>query len=186
VDSSSNKTSRADTKKRDKQLLSFLYSPEQLEVEKCKSYALNSLSFCRRSSIDLEERMLKRGFCVEVVNEVIETYKDVYLLDDESFASSIVADCCNRNLSRFAITKVLERKKIPTEIITKSIACISDETEHEMVVRFIDSKVKRSINLPRDKMLQRVYGQVARKLGHVSNIFELIKDSANRLENSQQ
>jgi SOS response regulatory protein OraA/RecX len=151
----------------------------QSELERAKAYALNILERSRKSSEALAEKLRQKNYSQSVISELIDTYKEVNLLDDASFADAIIHDCLHiKHYNCYAIRGELIKRKIPKTIIDEKINEIESFHADELdkaVDLFIASKVRKSSTLPRDKQIFRVYGQVVRKLGMVDDLFSRIE-----------
>ncbi|MDH3973379.1 MAG: regulatory protein RecX [Deltaproteobacteria bacterium] len=123
------------------------------EGERARNTACRFLSYCARSTFQVEKKLKERGFAEEVVSETIDRLKELGFLDDASFAESFARDLALvKGFGRFQIEKRLKDKGIEGEALTRAIERVFSEIdEFEAARRLALKKTKGHLNSVRDK-----------------------------------
>ena len=87
---------------------------ERAERSKAYEVALRLISVRRRSALELRQSLVRRGYAVEEISQIIERLTECGLLDDLEFALAWVAD---RNA-----LKPRSRRQLEQELMQKGIA----------------------------------------------------------------
>jgi regulatory protein len=113
-------------------------------LQKAKDDAFNLLSYRERSQAELEERLVRKGYSVQIIAEVISTLKDLNYLDDRRFARKWIKDRIrNRPRGRYVLELELGKKGIDERIIKESLAdLLSEEKELELALRVARKWIK--------------------------------------------
>jgi len=86
--------------------------------QKALSYAYKLLSYRDRSSKEMHERIVRKGFPEDIAVDVISYLKERGFLNDEKLAEGLHAYAINKkHLGRSGVKKYLVSRGIPTEII---------------------------------------------------------------------
>lgn len=110
------------------------------DVEHGYEYALFVLNLSMRTEAELREKMSKRGYFPEVINNVIERlYKDRYI-DDKRYAEVFIESMKRgKSYGQFMIRRKMIEKKLPKEIIQESMReFLSEEDECEIAIRYVE------------------------------------------------
>lgn len=146
-------------------------------AERAREIALRLLTFAPRSSAQLREALIAREVEPQIVDEVIERYKQVGLLDDAELAARIAR---TRHLEKGAaprlITQELQRKGFEPEHIDHALAQITEESQLETARSLAKSRWEKSAALAPQVRTRRVVGFLARKGYSPSLAFALVKD----------
>jgi regulatory protein len=96
---------------------------------KCFGAALNYLSYRPRSEVEVRQRLHRRGFNDDVVDEVIIGLKERKLVDDVAFAQYWRDNRLSfRPRSRRLIKLELRQKGVATEIASEVVEGLDDES----------------------------------------------------------
>jgi regulatory protein len=104
------------------------------------NYALFVLNLSMRTEGELREKMAKRGYFPEVINNVIKRlYIDRYL-DDKRYAE-VFLDTMKRykTYGEFIIRRKMLEKKLPKEIVTEAmVEFLTEEDQKEIAIRYVE------------------------------------------------
>lgn len=104
------------------------------ELQEIKDQIFNLLSYRERSSYELKERLLQKGYREEKIDAAIEYLQDAGYLNDRDFACKwIKYRLKHRPRGRYLLIKELAAKGIGEEIIERTLKDLLDpEKELEM------------------------------------------------------
>lgn len=98
------------------------------EIQKIKDQILNLLSYRDRSCYELKERLLKKGYQEENINQAISHLLKLGYLNDEEFASKWVKSRIkHRPRGRNLLKKELYSKGVDQEIVDKVVNNLVDD-----------------------------------------------------------
>lgn len=135
---------------------------------KAKKTAMNMLAMRDHASIELRDKLLKRDFLPEAVDELIAKLQKSSLLDDEEFAHRYVrAHRERRKLSRSALKRELSKKGISPELISGAVDEV--DGEEELALQVAEKKAASSRGLDYEVRERRILGMLARR-GFASSV----------------
>jgi regulatory protein len=102
-------------------------------------YALFLLNLSMRTEGELREKMRQRGYTSFVINEVINNLLQENYLNDANYAEVFINSMKNyKTWGRFMIQKKMYEKKLPQELINKSLNIfLTNQEEEEIAIRFL-------------------------------------------------
>lgn len=146
-------------------------------AERAREIAIRLLTHSPRSAAQLREGLLKREVEPEVVEEVIERYQEVGLLDDPELAATIARTRHReRGKSRRAVRQELQRKGFEAHDIDAALEQISDEDEHDVARELALKRWSQLEGVDRDKRVRRVVGMLGRRGYSPSLAFALVRE----------
>lgn len=129
------------------------------QVKESRDYAFLLLSYRARSYQEITERLLRKGYEREIVQEVVEELKSLHYLDDRAFAIEWVESRLRKKRGKILIRRELLQKGIEKEVIDDSI----DEsfkkiasTEDELAWQAITKRISRYQKLEKSKAYRRI------------------------------
>lgn len=135
-----------------------------LEDEKRK--ALNSayhlLSFRARSRKEISDRLQKKGFLANTIDEVIQKLERYDLLDDKKFAESWVRERSGKR-GKILLRVELFQKGIGEEIINKILESVDKEKEIEAAREIVSKKFSIQKETDNEKIYRRARDLLLRK-----------------------
>lgn len=142
-------------------------------TEKAKKIALNMLSSRMYTCKEMSDRLMRRGFNAETIEEVIGEISAVGLLDDREYAKLYLHDGISLNSKGiFRIKQELMKKGIARSIIDEAV----DECEvstKENLFKYAEERINlRPITTRHD--LERFKAQLARRGYSPSEIYECL------------
>ena len=116
-------------------------------------FAMKLISLRKRSAFEIKERLRKKKFEEDVIEEVLQELKNYKYLNDEEFAEAYINDRINFNpRGRFLIKKELNERGIAENIIERKMEeLLSEEKEVESAKKMAEKKL-RTINNKTDKI----------------------------------
>ncbi|MCK4800239.1 regulatory protein RecX [Candidatus Parcubacteria bacterium] len=116
-------------------------------------FAMKLISLRKRSAFEIKERLRKKKFEEDVIEEVLQELKNYKYLNDEEFAEAYINDRINFNpRGRFLIKKELNKRGIAENIIERKMEeLLSEEKEVESAKKMAEKKL-RTINNKTDKI----------------------------------
>ncbi|WP_193071940.1 regulatory protein RecX [Brevibacterium sp. FME37] len=152
--------------------LSFDDDDEPLDFDasyaKAKKTAMNMLAMRDHASGELRDKLLKRDFLPEAVDELIAKLQKSRLLNDEEFAHRYVrAHRERRKLSRTALKRELNKKGLPAEIVSDAVEDV--DGEDDLARQVAEKKAASTRGLDYEIRERRILGMLARR-GFASSI----------------
>ncbi len=147
-------------------------------LRRAYNYCVWSLSNSQKTSKQLSEKLTRKGYTEDLVEETLNKLVEDSYVNDEDFARRFVEYKLNEKGSR-AITYDLMRKGIDRETIEAAFSEVDDleELEEEKAVSFALQKARSyPQNLEEQKKLQRLVGALSRK-GYASNVYTIAKEA---------
>ena len=95
---------------------------DQEELLNAKQDAFNLLSYRQRSIQELKERLLRKDYGIEIVNQVINILNRLEYLDDEEFAISWIKDRITKGYGPYRIRQQLKEKGVNVNIIEQGLS----------------------------------------------------------------
>lgn len=136
------------------------------DVDSCREAALRLLDAAPRSSGALRDRLCDKGYDADVVDAVVARLTEVRLLDDESYAQSVVRYCAGRMMGARGTMMELSRKGVPREIARRAVAQADEAGVFEDAAWELGRRYARKTEgMDPDKRRQRFWSAGGRK-GH--------------------
>lgn len=134
------------------------------------------LNHSPRSSGQVRAKLLEHDIPPNVIDEVIDRYIDVGLLDDAALAASLVRTRHQeKGKARTAIAMELRRKEFPDEVIEQALEQIDDDDEFA-AARALGLKRWNSLEGQPDQVrARRVAGMLGRKGYSPGVAYEVVK-----------
>jgi len=143
--------------------------------EKARAYAFLLLKFRLRSEKELRERLKKKKFPFEIINQTLEFLRQKRFLDDDYFAQAWIDWRIKKPFGLRRITEELRLKGIDREIINKKVGQLKAHyCEEEVVYKLAQAKINRLKNVPADKVKARAYAYLIRRGFSPETVFTII------------
>lgn len=138
-----------------------------------RNIILRQLSAAPKTRHQLAEKLRSRDIADNVVEEVLDRFEEVELIDDAAFAESWVRSRHrSRGLARRALSMELRQRGIADEDAAHALEQVSDDDEwaaaHDLVRRKLSRMTVPSSTDPesrqqRDRIVRRLVGMLSRK-----------------------
>jgi len=137
-------------------------SPE--ETRAALDYALKLLAIRKRTSRQLELRLIEKGFDEEIISRLIRNLEERKLLDDADFAKSFVQEKRNlRPMGKRRLEYELKTKGIPKPVAESALSDISEEAERAAAGDLAAARAAALGNLTREKKRKKIYDYLVRR-----------------------
>jgi len=137
------------------------------EVKKeSKDAALKFLSYRMRSEKEVRDKLKKKEFANDLIDEVIKDLKRINLIDDSNFASAFVRDkISNKPQGKILLKQELWKKGIKEEIIVKVLKEYFEDEEEELNLakNLLEKRKKRYENLDKNVAKRRMMSFLLRR-----------------------
>ncbi|MFE7508718.1 regulatory protein RecX [Promicromonospora sp. NPDC057488] len=147
-------------------------------VEKTREVVLRILTAAQKSRRELEQSLARKGYPEDVVVQVLDRFGEVGLVDDATYAETIVRTRhAERGLARRGIAAELRRRGIDEDTAVEALDQLDPDDERAAGARLAAKLVTRTRSLDREVRVRRAVGSLARK-GYAPGLaFELVKDA---------
>ncbi|WP_427017004.1 regulatory protein RecX [Pseudarthrobacter sp. P1] len=144
-----------------------------------RSIVLRQLTSSAKSRHQLAQKLAERHVPAEVVEEVLDRFEAVGLVDDAEFAQMWVRSRAQtRHLARGALGRELSEKGIDPDLAAEALEQLSDEDEHAAAAALVRRKLRPGMDLgeraEREKHVRRLVGMLARKGYSPSLSFQIV------------
>ncbi|MFH0930521.1 MAG: RecX family transcriptional regulator [Candidatus Zixiibacteriota bacterium] len=137
------------------------------EVKKeSKDAALKFLSYRMRSEKEVRDKLKKKEFANDLIDEVIKDLKRINLIDDSNFASAFVRDkISNKPQGKILLKQELWKKGIKDETIEKVLKEYFEDEEEELNLakNLLEKRKKRYENLDKNVAKRRMMSFLLRR-----------------------
>ena len=138
-----------------------------------RNIVLRQLSAAPKTRHQLAEKLRDREIADNVIEEVLDRFEEVELIDDSAFAESWVRSRHrSKGLARRALSTELRQRGITDEDVANALEQVSDDDEqcaaHDLVLRRLSRMSVPSSTDPesrqqRDRIVRRLVGMLSRK-----------------------
>jgi regulatory protein len=129
----------------------------------CHERALGLLAVRQRSRRELEQRLLRAGYPVEEVDDVLERLQGVGLIDDQAFARAVAEHAFGvRKQGRRSVAVALASKGVDPHVASAVIDDM-DQDEVERADQLAGARVSRLSGVEPAKAYQRLSGLLMRR-----------------------
>lgn len=133
-------------------------------AQQAKEYAFFLLKFRQRSAQEILERLKKKQFPEQAIQETISFLKDRKFIDDRAFARQWVESRINKPMGFRRLREELIRKGIDKGIIDSQFEEIKKDYDEEGIVAgIISNKLASFKGLDPQKVKRRLYAYLLRR-----------------------
>lgn len=135
---------------------------EQLEV--ARRIALKQLESRQRTEEELRRALAKRNTPEDVIDELLDRFREVGLVDDHAFATALASTRVSvqrRGAAR--IRQELRDKGVPQDIADQAIQGIDHHDEFDAALAFARKRASTMGHLEHLVVKRRLYGALARR-----------------------
>lgn len=145
-------------------------------AERAREMALRILGNSPRSAEQLREGLRKRHVVEPVIEEIIDRYVEVGLLNDAELAATVARTRHReRGASRWAIGTELRRKGFEQPDIDAALAQIDDDDEYHRARELAIQRWRKLEGLDHQVRVRRTVGMLGRKGYSPGVAFEVVK-----------
>ena len=135
------------------------------KLAKARNYAYRLLAYRARSSLELAERLRRKGFSKKIVEGIINDLEGLNYLNDREFSKTFVETRFSSNpCGRKLIEQELKKKGKNEEIIRNTCeAVFNSNREHELASSLALRRLSRYKDLDEKAKWHRLYGLLGRR-----------------------
>ncbi len=139
-------------------------TPEADPYSVTREIALKALDRRAYGRVELGQYLARKGAAEDVIEQVLERFESVGLIDDDAFAAQWVdSRHRGRKLPRRALVAELRRKGLDEEVIADAVAPIDGEAEWEAARQLARTKARGLQHQPDEVVLRRLVGVLGRR-----------------------
>ncbi|WIV13841.1 RecX family transcriptional regulator [Proteiniborus sp. MB09-C3] len=148
------------------------YILEQEEIDSCKAYGLKLLSYKARNEYEIKDKMLKKGYNENHIEEAIKYLREQNYIDDEEYAKNYIQDRVKiKKLGYNRIKGELFQKRIDGEIIEDTLNELIDmEDEYKRALELAEKKVNTTYRNDDTQAVYRKLGGFLQRKGYSMDI----------------
>lgn len=136
----------------------------QDSLARARETVLRLLNIRWRSEKEIRDKLKKKEFDPDVVDQTVQYFKKIGLVDDRQFAQKWAAWRLAKPFGRARIQYELKEKGVEGAFIEEALAsAMKDFPEEETVVQLARKQAAKYQGVEREKVRQRVYGYLARR-----------------------
>lgn len=133
------------------------------EQNSANDYALKFLSHRSRTEKEIVDKMIKKGFDEEVINETLAYLKKYNFIDDRRFAEIYTEEKIRlKKLGSYRIKHELQNKGVDESIASEIVEKYSDN-EYERAMELATKKVKSYKNDDKNAIYRKLGGYLQRR-----------------------
>jgi regulatory protein len=144
-----------------------------------RGYALRLLNYRSRSRKEMMERLGKKGFDQDRIDNVMEFLERAKLINDEALAADLLRQATERKyLGCRGVRMFLSKRGISKDLIDKTMSEHTRETEELSARNFIEKKVNSLSRHPANVVKRRLWGMLQRRgysFSVISKVFREIE-----------
>lgn len=140
----------------------------------CREAALRLLDAAPRSSSDLEDRLVGKGFPRELAESVVARFVEVGLVDDEAYGGMVLRSCLDRGMGQAGALRELHRRGIGRSLAEGLVDAADDRGDFLGAARSLGRSVaRRTEGLDRQVRLRRFWAAGGRR-GHRADVLRRV------------
>lgn len=133
-------------------------------VSLARNIILRHLNLAPKSRLQLTQVLDKKGIPAQAAQIALDRLTEVGLIDDLAYAHLLVRSrCASKRISKILLIRELRQKGISEEYISISLADLTPDDEYQMALDLAAKKLRTMSGLPKEVVLRRVVGLLARK-----------------------
>lgn len=160
---------------------------EKDPTQEAKNIVLRQLNSAPKTRYQLSQKLRERDVEASVIDEVLDRFEEVQLIDDAQFAHDWVVSRHNaRGLARRALSQELHQRGISGEVLELALEQLSDEDERVKAYELVTQRIARmtiadasqtDARRERDKIIRRLVGMLSRKGYSPGLSFNVVTDA---------
>ena len=156
-------------------------SPERQE-QRARNVLLYQLARGAKSAHTLRQILEKREIDAEIAEAVISRFIEVGLIDDVSYAETIVNSRQKfKGLAKSAIKRELSQKGVEAAVVEQVTSAITAEDDLVLAIELAKKRIARMANLDFTVRQRRLNGYLSRKGFSSSIVIEAVKQAEQHL-----
>lgn len=134
------------------------------ESGKCRACALRLIKFRPRSEKELKDKLERKGYLLDAVNDALAYCRKHHFIDDKLFARAWAQERVKKPFGLNRISYELHAKGVNKEIIDHVIQEAKQEyREEEIICDIVKNKWKKYQDIEPEKAKARLFGFLSRR-----------------------
>ena len=151
------------------------------EFTRAKNIVLNQLAASPKSRAMLEKKLVEKEISAEVIEDILNRFEAVNLINDAEFADMYVRTRMNvKKLSRSAIRRELKTKGVEGELAEIALEQRTEEDERADAHELVRKKLRPSMDLgdraEKEKVMRRLVAMLGRKGYPAGLAFSVVRE----------
>lgn len=151
------------------------------EFTRAKNIVLNQLAASPKSRAMLEKKLVEKEISVEVIEDILNRFEAVNLINDAEFADMYVRTRMNvKKLARSAIRRELKTKGVEGELAEIALEQRTEEDEradaHELVRKKLRPSMELGDRAEKEKVMRRLVAMLGRKGYPAGLAFSVVRE----------
>lgn len=151
------------------------------EFTRAKNIVLNQLAASPKSRAMLEKKLVEKEISAEVIEDILNRFEAVNLINDAEFADMYVRTRMNvKKLSRSAIRRELKTKGVEGELAELALEQRTEEDERADAHELVRKKLRPSMDLgdraEKEKVMRRLVAMLGRKGYPAGLAFSVVRE----------
>ena len=151
------------------------------EFTRAKNIVLNQLAASPKSRAMLEKKLVEKEISAEVIEDILNRFEAVNLINDAEFADMYVRTRMNvKKLSRSAIRRELKTKGVEGELAEIALEQRTEEDEradaHELVRKKLRPSMELGDRAEKEKVMRRLVAMLGRKGYPAGLAFSVVRE----------
>ena len=154
-------------------------SIDDKQLKKATGYAFLLLKYRPRSIAEFTEKLTKRGFSQDIIDELLNDFKKRGFLDDLKFAKLLIQDRIKlKPMGRFKLKQELNAKGISEFDSDDALEAMSGEMdEYEAASKLAQSKLKQFKGVDKVIAKRRLASFLGRRGFSYDAVFKAVKEA---------
>lgn len=127
------------------------------------------LDYSARSSDDLKNRLINKGYKENIVESVIIRLEELHLVDDEQYARSVIRSCVSRLLGERATRVELQKKGVSSTVVCSTLQEARKDGVFEEAAWELGRKLSLKLKSLDDNVKRRRFFSAGARKGHDLN-----------------
>lgn len=136
------------------------------DFDDCRESALRLLDYSARSSDDLKNRLINKGYKENIVESVIIRLEELHLVDDEQYARSVIRSCVSRLLGERATRVELQKKGVSSTVVCSTLQEAREDGVFEEAAWELGRKLSLKLKSLEDNVKRRRFFSAGARKGH--------------------
>lgn len=133
-------------------------------ADQARTIVLNSLNYSAKTRKQLHDLLTDRGVDPDVINEVLDRFEEVGLVDDRDYANEWVRSRhSSRGLSRKVLKQELNQRGVDPDFIDEALEQVTPDTELEAATQLAAKKLRSMRDVAPVAQTRRCLAALARR-----------------------
>lgn len=148
------------------------------DTAKARAYVLKLLKFHSRTIFEVSDKLYRKGYNKEIIENLIKDFQERKYLDDKAFAREWVSSKMSlKPEGRYLLRKELQKKGVCADIIEEVLADETSESDEYEIARTVALNRKKVLGgIDKTKSKKRIYDYLLRRGFDFEMVYKVIKE----------